>query len=246
MEDVDKLDQMSESRYVKTLRTLHETLSPRNYFEIGTLRGETLALAKCRSVSVDPFYQIASNIWEGKPSCFLYQTTSDRFFEENDLYEIMDGPVEMAFLDGMHLFEFLLRDFINTEAHCKENSVIAMHDCLPPTLFSTFRLQHDPRSKAGVAPHLWAGDVWKVVPILRKYRPELRITVTNCKPTGLIVITGLNPGDTTLADNYGDILQEFKRSDPSKKDFEDYWNSTEIVSHDDFNKRDAILGDYWL
>ncbi len=58
-------------------------------------------------------------------------THERRFFARHDLGGLLGKPISMAFLDGMHHFEYLLRDFINTEKHCSSNSVILLHDCLP-------------------------------------------------------------------------------------------------------------------
>ena len=40
---------------------------------------------------------------------------------------------------------------------------------------------------------MWSGDVWKVVVWLRRHRPDLRITTLDVAPTGLAVVTGLDP-----------------------------------------------------
>lgn len=92
--------------YLQVLRTLHEVLQPRNYFEIGSFTGQSLALADCASLAVNP----------------------DFLFEDAAL---LGDKVQLAFLDGMHRCEFLLHDFINTERHCAPNSIIALHDCVP-------------------------------------------------------------------------------------------------------------------
>jgi hypothetical protein len=55
----------------------------------------------------------------------------------------------------------------------------------------------------------WTGDVWKLIPILRKYRPDLKLTVLDCRPTGLVCVTNLAPGNTELTRNYDAIVAEF-------------------------------------
>jgi hypothetical protein len=40
--------------------------------------------------------------------------------------------IDRAFIDGMHCFEFVLRDFINTERYMSWTSVIVFNDVLPP------------------------------------------------------------------------------------------------------------------
>ncbi|MEM6538781.1 MAG: glycosyltransferase, partial [Pseudomonadota bacterium] len=51
----------------------------------------------------------------------------------------------------------------------------------------------------------WCGDVYKVIPILREYRPDLTIHVVEAfvgpYRKGLAIVSGLNPEDTTLSDS---------------------------------------------
>lgn len=63
----------------------------------------------------------------------------------------------------------------------------------------------------------WTGDVWKLIPILKTYRPELKITILDCKPTGLVLVSNLSPTNTTLAKNYDKILAEY--TDMTLEDF---------------------------
>ena len=42
------------TRYTGVLTHLHEWLIPTSYFEIGTSKGESLSLANCAAVAVDP------------------------------------------------------------------------------------------------------------------------------------------------------------------------------------------------
>ena len=197
--------------YVEVLAALHERLKPASYFEIGTLYGQTLALARCASVAVDPAFQLSVDVQAGKSSCRLFEETSDAFFDRHDLTALFGGPVKLAFLDGMHAFAFLLRDFINTERHCRPGSAIVLHDCLPREAAMT----GGPERRAGPARYrgYWTGDVWKMVPLLRTLRPELSVTCLDAPPTGLVVCTGLDPDNRVLADAYEAILAEWSPVD---------------------------------
>jgi hypothetical protein len=66
----------------------------------------------------------------------------------------------------------------------------------------------------------------EIVPTLIKYRPDLSISITDCAPTGLVIVSNLNPGDTILATNYDQILTEFKEMD--REEFENYWENVFI------------------
>ncbi len=32
----------------------------------------------------------------------------------------------------------------------------------------------------------WTGDVWKLIPILQRYRPDLQLTLFDAPPSGLV------------------------------------------------------------
>lgn len=220
----------SGEHYQHVLKKIHELLSPATYFEIGTAEGKTLELAKCASISVDPMFQIANNVIGRKPSCQLFQTDSDEFFSMHKPDQIFGAPIEFAFLDGMHLFEFLLRDFINTEKYCSKSSLVVMHDCIPTDSYLARRDPND-LSLSHVSPHVmwWAGDVWKVVAILKKYRCDLNIIAFDAPPTGLVCITNLDPNSRYLANNYDNIVKEFSNYLSDKHSLEEYWNSLNII-----------------
>ena len=55
----------------------------------------------------------------------------------------------------------------------------------------------------------WAGDVWKLYPILREFRPDLEITILDCAPTGLVMIRNMDSKSTVLRDNYETIVARY-------------------------------------
>jgi hypothetical protein len=69
----------------------------------------------------------------------------------------------------------------------------------------------------------WTGDVWKVVDILREYRPDLRILPVDVQPTGSIVISNLDPASTLLSERYFEIVDRFARLEFTPETFEAYW-----------------------
>jgi hypothetical protein len=195
--------------YSAVMGDLHETLRPQRYFEIGVAQGHTLAIARCESLAVDPAYAISTDVFGQKPVCHLYRATSDEFFARHSPGKILGGPIDLAFLDGMHQYEFLLRDFINTERCCERSSVIVLHDCIPTDVYMARRDPND-RTDELRYPHKdwWAGDVWKALLILRRYRPDLRIHCLDAPPTGLVVITNLDPHSRVLAENYEAAVEQ--------------------------------------
>ncbi|MEZ5793594.1 hypothetical protein [Albidovulum sp.] len=190
-------------RYASFLDGLHEKVGFDWYMEIGCRAGRTFAPVRANTIAVDPFFKAEHNIIGDKRRLFVFQETSDDFFASGFLDQ-MQIRLGFSFLDGMHLFEFLLRDFMNTEANSEAGGVIAMHDCVP---FNERMLTRDldnlPRGP-------WTGDVWKLIPILRKYRPEVKLTVLSCRPTGLVLVSNLSPGNTVLNEAYDEIIANWR------------------------------------
>ena len=197
--------------YLEVLRTLHEVLQPRNYLEVGTLTGASLALADCASLAIDPGFlfediDVVRRI-VSKPRLLLFRMASDLFFQQHDPCALLGDKIQLAFLDGMHRCEFLLRDFINTERHCARNSIIVLHDCVPVEEPMTDRSY---LARPPIEPHRehwWAGDVWRTARLLRQMRPELSFTTLDAPPTGLVLVTNLDPSSTALSDRYDEHVR---------------------------------------
>jgi hypothetical protein len=233
--------------YTTVLTRLHMILKPKTYLEIGTLNGGTLALASCRCISIDPAFNIDREIIGKKEELHIYQLPSDEFFARHDPVAILGQKIDFAFLDGMHLFEFLLRDFINTEKGCKPNSVVALHDCIPIDPYMTRRKMADPEfQKLSQRPGWWTGDVWKTISVLKKYRPDLKIIALDCPPSGLVLITQLNPSSTRLSDNYFNIVDEFSNLDLREGRLRQYHEELNIRNSRDFESLEAIASIIWL
>ncbi len=188
--------------YLDVLEILHERLAPAWYLEVGTQRGLSLARARGPSIAVDPAFQITVDAFRSLPELHMFQVGSDAFFA-NGWMERNGVRLDLAFLDGMHLFEYLLRDVINAERAANAGAMLTLHDCVPINRVMAVR-DYDPTVTGQ-----WTGDVWKVLPILRQYRPGLKISVVDCAPTGLVVLTGLDPTDDSLTRNYLAILAEW-------------------------------------
>jgi capsular polysaccharide biosynthesis protein len=190
--------------YLALLGLLHRHLKPRTYVEIGVASGRSLvrALPETFCVGVDPEPKLRRAVPE---SAIIFELTSDEFFRTHDLRGVLgDRPVDLAFIDGMHLFEFALRDFIQLERTSSADGVIAIHDCYPPDADVAAR-----ERKAG----FWTGDVWKLILCLKQYRPDLNVAVVDVPPSGLGIVTKLDPNSTLLQDAYDSIVREFSDQD---------------------------------
>jgi hypothetical protein len=187
--------------HVALLKEVHAHLVPRTYVEIGVDEGASFSrvLPGTVAVGIDPILARQQPV---NSSARLFALTSDEFFAQHDLASVLDGrPVDLAFIDGMHLFEFALRDFMHLEKFCTSDSVILLHDCYPGNAEMAARKLPTAGS--------WTGDVWKLVICLKEYRPELQISVVDVPPTGLGILTGLNPASSVLKDHYEEICGRF-------------------------------------
>ncbi|MGV7030315.1 class I SAM-dependent methyltransferase [Methylobacterium symbioticum] len=207
----------SGTLYLDFLAELARKRGTRNYLEIGVHFGHALTRIACdTAIGVDPDYVLQEDVTKEKRRTLLHRCTSDRFFAETDVRSLIGGGIDLAFLDGLHLFEFLLRDFYNTEAVSDPNGLIVLHDCMPLNIEMTTRDPAAPRTDPFKA--MWTGDVWKIVPILKTYRPDLDVVLVDCPPTGLVCITGLDPSSRLLHDRYREIVRAFRNlPDPAER-----------------------------
>ena len=195
--------------YLDLLARIQSHLKPRTYVEIGVAEGESIALAQPETlaIGVDPEPKIARPLG---PRASVRAMTSDDYFGKCDVAGELGGlPIDLAFIDGMHRFEFALRDFVNLEKHCSSRSTILIHDCYPLNALTAQRERQTT---------FWSGDIWRLILILRKYRPDLRVNVIATAPTGLGVVRGLDPSSTALGERMGEIVREYLATDYSVLD----------------------------
>ncbi len=181
--------------YFDLLRLAHARLEPRLYVEIGVRHGASLALARCRAVGVDPCSEITAQLGA---DVAVIPTTSDEFFALG-AHASAVAAFDLAFIDGLHLFENALRDFINLEASASPTAVIAVDDALP-----CLPIQAERTRRTAV----WTGDVWKLAGCLRRHRPDLLVYIADTRPTGTMIVAGLDPRSRVLDAAFGEIVGE--------------------------------------
>jgi hypothetical protein len=215
--------------YPTFLAMLGEHLAPRSYFEIGTDTGVSLAAFSCDAVCIDPEFQLGEKPTGRRARTLLYQMTSDEFFSTYDLRRDFPAGPDICFLDGMHLSECLLRDFINAERSCHAGSLILMHDCLPTNLRMAQRKREVDEAEPEETRYHWTGDVWRVIRALCRHRPDLQVRLLDCPPTGLVACTGLDPASEALAQNYPAIVGEMLAESLSEIGLETVWETYPMI-----------------
>lgn len=102
-----------------------------------------------------------------------YQMESDYFFKNH-----IEQKYDIIFIDGLHIFEQVYRDIINSLGYLEEGGTIVVHDCNPVTEITQRRVR---------ASDAWHGDVWKAIVKLRTENKELEIcTVDTDEGCGII------------------------------------------------------------
>ncbi len=186
--------------YYETLRWIHDAMCPGTYLEIGVRAGASLRAAhrETSCIGVDPAPQLREALG---PNVRIFEMTSERFFNEVSLREIWNqGHVDVAFIDGLHLFEQALRDFINLERYTSPQSIIMVHDCIPLNGVTSSRMR---------TTQFYSGDTWKLVPALTQWRPDLRMKIIAAPPTGLCLIGNCDSASTVLDRQFEEVLQDY-------------------------------------
>jgi len=89
--------------YYELLRQTHLELRPAVYLEIGVHEGHSLAFVGpgTKAVGVDPEPKVGSL----PANISVVSSTSDDFFARPDAAEMLGGPVDLAFVDGLHHYD---------------------------------------------------------------------------------------------------------------------------------------------
>jgi hypothetical protein len=192
-------------QYLEFLDRLHALLQPRTYLEVGIRNGASLSLSRCTSIGIDPAFDLTATI--GAPH-ELFEMTSDDFFASlGSRAPFGATPIDLAFIDGMHLFEFALKDFINVERFCAPSSVVVFDDMLPRDVDEAARERHT---------RAWTGDVFKLRDALVARRPDLMLTLVDTEPTGLLVVSNLAPTNRVLEENLDQLIATYVQPDPQE------------------------------
>jgi len=195
-------------RTLDFLARLHETLAPPTYLEIGVRYGDSLVYSRAPSIAIDPVFKLKHPVPE---RAVLFEETSDAYFGRERPLEPFGGrPASLALIDGMHLSEYSLRDFINVERHADWTSVVVFDDILPRTVEEASRER---------ATRSWTGDVFKIMDLLSENRPDLIQLRVATRPTGLLLVLGLDPESEVLGERINELVDQAAAPDPQSVPF---------------------------
>jgi SAM-dependent methyltransferase len=180
---------------VKFLQAVHAAVQPSFYFEIGVFDGVSLHQANCPAIGIDPDPR---NRFTLKPEQSIHVGLSSDFFHDEECLATL-GPLDLVYIDGMHLIENAYEDFINVERHAHACSVVLIDDIYP---------NHPQQALRNRSSRHWTGDVWKIIEIFRLARPDLIMLPVDISPTGCLVVLGADPADRSLWNGFDSVLSE--------------------------------------
>ena len=174
----------------------------KKYLEIGCDQNQLFSRINIQNkVGVDP--ASGGNVRE----------TSDNFFEKNkDMFDII-------FIDGLHIYEQVKKDILNSIRYLNDEGVILIHDCLPDSMAK----QAVPRYKLQ-----WNGDVWKAIVDLRR---NTDLEIFTCEIDQGIGIIKKNKNKSIL--KIDKPIEKLKFEDY----YENYKNYMRIISLEEFKKK---------
>ena len=176
------------------IKRIVESLQAEIYLEIGVAKGATflrqpMPPLKLR-IGVSPDVNQAKLIDFSDTRNCMHAVLSDEFFR---LWQapLRRTGVDVAFIDGNHVWEQVERDVLHTLEHLTNDGAIVLHDGSPLTcMMATPALSHGHFRKEHPGESAWTGDVWKAVVCLRSLSEFKHINVFTLNiTTGLTIVT---------------------------------------------------------
>jgi Methyltransferase domain len=156
----------------RRINNLAHRLAMRSYLEIGVCDGETFRLIEMPArTGVDPEFRFNPDTIRDQ-STRLVSQTSDAYFATLPISEKFD----LIFIDGLHTFEQVVRDFSNAVLHTHDRSVILIDDTRPSDVYSALRHPGETsrfRNIFNSASKDWHGDVFKAVFYISDFWPSM-------------------------------------------------------------------------
>lgn len=193
----DSERQSGSESYLDILTRVHAELQPDAYLEIGVRHGRSLALAQCPAIGIDPAPEITTPL---AATTQVLAMTSDAYFATRSKSDNGIVP-DLVFIDGMHLFEYALRDFLNVERFAKPTTLVVIDDIFP---------NHPRQADRERTTRVWTGDVWKLLLLFRQHFTDLLFLPVNTYPTGLLLVAGLDPDRNITDEGYQRLCAAFK------------------------------------
>lgn len=162
-----------------------KAINAKTYVEIGVQRGHLFfEIDAPRKFAVDPNFMISKT---NKIKYFFqrlrdqyYELTSDAFFDKHGDELFATDKIDVAFIDGLHTYEQVMRDVENCMKYLSPKGVILLHDCKPDDAdAAVFAMSPEDAKNRYENWHsgAWTGDVYKAIVELRSTHTDRHIFV---------------------------------------------------------------------
>lgn len=171
----------------KFIQFIIDTCKFERYLEIGTAPGaDCFKKIRCKiKIGCDPVVSTGP-----VDAGMVYGLTSDDFFKINTM------TFQISYIDGMHLYEYVIRDIVNSWNCLDLGGFIICHDCIPYDETAASRELLNPN-------WAWNGDVYRSILWFKDTYPDIPcFVVTTDYGFGLIY----KNKDTKLSENCDNIL----------------------------------------
>jgi hypothetical protein len=165
----------------------------KQYLEIGVFNGDVFFKTKVsRKFAVDPLFRfvketkfkmIFKNV--SNLNAKYFTKTSDEFFKDDAPGLFFKKKIDICFIDGMHEYDYVLRDVSSSLNYLDENGVIILHDCNP--LIAEAEVSFEDWKNRNYSGE-WNGNVWKIILHLKSMRDDVNVFTLDTDQ-GLGIIT---------------------------------------------------------
>jgi len=219
------------------IQKLIDTMKYKSYMEIGVASGSTWKkIVSDTKIAIDPRFAFD---WKGSALTgeYLYEMTSDEYFR------ILPRSIEVdiAFIDGLHTFDQVLKDILNVISILSPNGVILLDDTVPIDEFSAmtdqFTAVASRKAVMGSSAHIsWHGDVykslffindfmmrWDFATIINDGNPQTLLWRSNGETKRKSICGSLEHIESMSFEQWGkikNVLPELSESDAFQKFFE--------------------------
>jgi hypothetical protein len=196
------------------INAIAKKINAKSYLEIGVDNGVNFEKVNCEyKVGVDPNSQLPN----------IISMTSDEFFAQNK------EKFDLIFIDGLHTYEQVYKDIINSLNVLNPNGYIICHDTNPIS-----EERQTPQWNGGD----WNGECWKVFVNLRRERIDLEMMTIDVDEGVSLIKRGFQ-----VPLNIQSELT-YKELEKNRKEWLNLKNEYEFKT--EFNNLDSLLKDFVL
>ena len=181
-----------------------------SYLEIGVDHGQTFgALSAAHKTAVDPDFKFIPP--DNTATIEFCRATSDEYFAK---FCPTGRYFDVVYIDGLHIFEQVLRDLLNAALRLAPGGVIIIDDILPASYQSAMPLINEAfqvRDRLALDhPSLrndntWMGDVYKLAFFIETFMQQLSYATVQENHGQLIVWSSVRPVPALIPRSMRDI-----------------------------------------